>query len=135
MKGNNDEEDYIDDAFDDDEDKNEGFTNNNRTSAANVVGNGQIQNELVDKEVEQVIMKSSTNNEASKAKGGYAIPGDSDENEDNDDGIMDDDQDEDNLNNKVGNAVAHHSEDLDFEASKPDLSQIIRSLDTPPPSS
>lgn len=50
----------------------------------------------MDKEVEQVIMKSSTNNEANKAKSGYAIPGDSDENEDNDDGIMDDDQDEDN---------------------------------------
>ena len=45
-----------------------------------------------------------------------------------------DDQEED-LNNKVGHAVGHASEDLDFEASKPDLSQIIRSLDTPPPSS
>ena len=41
---------------------------------------------------------------------------------------------EEDLNNKVGNAVGV-SEDLDFEASKPDLSQIIRSLDTPPPSS
>ena len=35
MKGNNDEEDYIDDAFDDDVDQ-----ANNGTSAANVVGNG-----------------------------------------------------------------------------------------------
>ena len=41
MKGNNDEEDYIDDAFDEDEDKQDAYANNG-TSAANVVGNGQI---------------------------------------------------------------------------------------------
>ena len=54
----------------------------------NMVGNGQIQNDLVDKEVEQVIMKNTNNptrgsapggNQQKASAGGYALPGDDDE--------------------------------------------------------
>ena len=59
----------------------------------------------------------------------------------NDKMTSDNDHNDEDLNNKV-TAVTNVTvtstgpgEDLEFECSKPDLSQIIRSLDTPPPSS
>lgn len=62
------------------------FNASGEPSGAGVVGNGQIQNELVDKEVEQVIMKSSSNKGPAQQKlGGYALPGDE---EDDDNGAL-----------------------------------------------
>ena len=63
------------------------FNPSGQPSGAGVVGNGQIQNDLVDKEVEQVIMKSSSNKGPSQklGGGGYALPGDED---DEDDGAL-----------------------------------------------
>ena len=79
MKGMQDN--YKDDGFDDDnydEDQNEEQTPNksSNTNMAGLVGNGHIQNHLVDKEVEQVIMKSSSNQNGVRAtakanKGGF----------------------------------------------------------------
>ena len=43
--------------------------------------NAQLQNELVDKEVEQVIMKSSNQGQSKKA-GAYDLPDDDEEDED-----------------------------------------------------
>ena len=44
-----------------------------------MTANAALQNELVDKEVEQVIMKSSNQGNHSKKVGGYALPDDEDE--------------------------------------------------------
>jgi len=41
----------------------------------------QLQNELVDKEVEQVIMKSSNHGNSKKVTGGYALPDDDEDEE------------------------------------------------------
>jgi hypothetical protein len=77
---NNNEEDYIDDAFDEDNFSEENDSSKMVKGRAANVGNGRMKNDLVDDEVAQVIMKSTSNmgNEKKQAAGGYAIP-DSDE--------------------------------------------------------
>jgi hypothetical protein len=92
---NNNEEDYIDDAFDEDNYSEEDSNKVVKGKAANV-GNGRMQNDLVDKEVEQVIMKSASNvpKEKKPAAGGYAIP-DSDEDVDQDQEEMGDEEEDD----------------------------------------
>jgi hypothetical protein len=87
---NNNEEDYIDDAFDD-----EGYEDetDDKKKAANV-GNGHIQNALVDKEVEQVIMKSASNVLKDKKSAGYALPGDDDEGDEDQEDLGDDDDED-----------------------------------------
>lgn len=75
MKGMQD--DYKDDGFDDDNyDEDQTPNKSSNTNMAGLVGNGHIQNDLVDKEVEQVIMKSSSNQNGVRAtakanKGGF----------------------------------------------------------------
>lgn len=56
-----------------------------------------MQNDLVDKEVEQVVMKSASNNGQDKkpAARGYAIPGSDEEDEDQDQEDLGDEDDED----------------------------------------
>jgi hypothetical protein len=77
---NSNEEDYIDDAFDEDNYSEEQDNSKIVKGKAANVGNGRMQNDLVDKEVEQVVMKSASNvpNVKKPAAGGYVIP-DSDE--------------------------------------------------------
>ena len=70
-------------------------------------------------------MKSSSNNDGKKAKGGYAIPGDSDENEDNDDGMMDDDQDEDNDADQEDHDEDDEVQEDEEEPGEDDIDQQI----------
>ena len=103
---NNNEDDYIDDAFDDDayeEDQQQ-----DKKGVANVVGNAHIQNDLVDKEVEQVVMKSASTKEKKPAAGGYALPGDEDEDEAD---MDEEDQDEDD--EEVQEDHGEDEEDID----------------------
>lgn len=83
---NNLEEDYIDDAFDEDNYSVEQDSSNILKGKAANIGNGRMQNDLVDKEVEQVIMKSASNTAKEKrpVEGGYAIPDSDEEDEDQD---------------------------------------------------
>ena len=61
------DDDYEDDNIQDDSpDKNDSDEPDDR----NMVGNGQIQNDLVDKEVEQVIMKNTNNPTRGSGPGG-----------------------------------------------------------------
>ena len=107
---NNNEEDYIDDAFDDDayeQDQQE----DKKKHVANVVGNAHIQNDLVDKEVEQVVMKSASTKEKKPKAGGYALPGDSAEDDEGDVDMDDEDQDEDD--EEVQEDHGEDEEDID----------------------
>ena len=98
---NNNEEDYIDDAFDD-----EAYEEEEEKKKANVVGNAHIQNDLVDKEVEQVIMKSGSTKEKKPLAGGYALPGDDDE---EDEEVQDEDVDDEEVDEDHG----EDEEDID----------------------
>lgn len=120
---NNGEEDYIDDAFDDDnyddDQKNSlGQDRDGMGEAAANVGNGKIQNHLVDKEVEQVIMKSASHAAQDKKKpnaGGYAIPDDDDEpldDDENDDEDEDVDEDDEEIHDDP-DAEMEDEEDID----------------------
>ena len=86
------DDDYEDDNIND-ESPMKNDSDNDEPDDRNMVGNGQIQNDLVDKEVEQVIMKNTNNpsrgaagSNQQKPSGGYNLPGDDDE----DDGDEDD---------------------------------------------
>ena len=92
------EEDYIDDAFDDQEDA--------KRASANARP-GQQRHDTVDKEVEQLAMKKPASGRGvanqAKPQSGYALPGDEEEDEDEGVGlgvdvdvdVDDDDEDED----------------------------------------
>lgn len=70
------EEEYLDDAFDEQEDAKRASTNSRV---------GAKRHENVDKEVEQLVMKNSASNRGvgkqSKPQSGYALPGDTEEEE------------------------------------------------------
>lgn len=109
---NNNEEDYIDDAFD--EDAYEEDQKEDKKQTANVVGNAHVQNELVDKEVEQVVMKSTSAKEKKPAAGGYALPGDTDPDEENqDDQDEQEEQDQDEDEEEVQEDHGEDEEDID----------------------
>ena len=95
------------------------FNNSGEPSGAGVVGNGQIQNDLVDKEVEQVIMKSSSNKGPAQklGGGGYALPGDED---DDDNGALIgqvnlDDQEEDKAQDSDDDAELDQEDEDEME--------------------
>ena len=95
---NNNEEDYIDDAFDEDNYEEEDQNKVVKGKAANV-GDGRMQNDLVDKEVEQVIMKSASNVAKEKKPavvggGGYNIPDDEDDEDVDQEELGDEDDEE-----------------------------------------
>jgi hypothetical protein len=101
---NNMDEEYIDDAFDNEEISSE----EEKEDIANaLVAERHIQNDLVDKEVEQVTRKNDDHK-------GYALPMDGDEDEDEDDEDMDsEDEEEDEEPVESGDEEVQEDEDDD----------------------
>ena len=73
----NQDEEYISDNFEGDEDYDQ---DHNKNNAAVAIATHGIHNDLVDKEVEQVIKKNEEHN--SKPTSGYVLPGDDDDEDD-----------------------------------------------------